>query len=113
MLHRGMVEPRSVTRVTVIQARSGRVTLEWTLDGAPTPEWVEAFDAASEQADFRRWVPSAYGRPLVVHEGVLIWSVAEDQVPAAMGLVERALAEAQQHLSGYRHPLGAAPWPAS
>jgi hypothetical protein len=114
MLHPGTAEPRSVTRVTVTQARSGRVTLEWTLDGAPTPEWVEVFDQASERAEFRRWVPSAYGRPLVVLEGVVIWSVIADQVPAALGLVDRALADTNQRLTGARHPSPATElWSAS
>jgi hypothetical protein len=105
MLHPGTVEARSLTRVAVTQARSGRVTIEWTLDGVPTPEWIELFDAASGRTDFRATVPSAYGRPLVMLDGVVIWSVTEDQVRAALSVVAQALAATDRELNERRHAL--------
>ena len=105
MPHAGTVEMIAPTRVAITQARSGRVTVQWTLDGMPTPEWIEVFDAASERTDFRSSVPSAYGHPLVVPEGVIIWSVTEDQVRAAMRVVEEALADTDRELRERRHPL--------
>ncbi len=108
MLDAGTVEVRSLTGVAVTQARSGRVTIEWTLDGVPTAEWIEVFDAATERTDFRATVPSAYGRPLVVMDGMVIWSVTEDQVRAALSVVADALAATDRELRRRRHPLAAA-----
>jgi hypothetical protein len=108
MLPAGTVEARSLTRVAVTQARSGRVTIEWTLDGQPAPEWIEVFDAASERTDFRATVSSAYGRPLVMLDGVVIWSVTEDQIRAALRVVADALADTDREFRRRRPPLASA-----
>ena len=102
MTHSGVVQEPTLIRLSVAEARPGRVTIEWTLSCEPTDEWIAAFDALSADSDLRSCVESAYGRPLVMRDKSIIWSVRDSEVRAAISLVELGVASASDRLAARR-----------
>ena len=92
----------SIARVTIASARLGRVTLEWVLSSKPTHEWIGVFDSLSADNDFRRTVESAYGRPLVMLDGTILWSMITAEAQAAIEFVEMNVARASTMIAWCR-----------
>jgi len=99
MTQSGTVQEPGFVRVSIVEVRPGRVTIEWTLNCQPSAEWIAVFDALSADADLRSTVESAYGRPLVMRDGSIIWSVRDSEVRAAISLVQLGVTSANDRLS--------------
>jgi hypothetical protein len=69
------------------------------LDHHPTDAWVEEFDSHGEIRDFRATIRTAYGRPLVVRDGRIIWSVHDDEVQTAVSFVKQGVASVNLRFS--------------
>jgi hypothetical protein len=92
----------ALVRVSVAEGRPGRVTITWTLDSEPTSEWIAVFDSVSTDPDIRNTVESAYGRPLVLRDLSIIWSVRDSEVRAAIAFVELAVTSANDRIEAER-----------
>jgi len=87
----------AVLRTEVALTGHRRVAIEWHLSGAPGPEWLAAFRHPScVGIPARLGVTTAYGVPLAVDDGVVIWSVEATELAVAVGagaaMIERATA---------------------
>lgn len=98
MAQSGTVEQPELVRVSIFEARPGRVTIEWTLNCQPSAEWIAVFDSLSADSDLRSTVESAYGRPLVMRDKSIIWCVHDSEVRAAISLVELGVTSANDRL---------------
>jgi hypothetical protein len=99
MTQTGSVQEPSLVRVSIIESRPGRVTIAWTLNCEPTVEWIAVFDSLSADSDLRGTVDSAYGRPLVMRDQSIIWSVRDSEVRAAISFVELGVTSTNDRLS--------------
>ena len=102
MTQSGAAQEPSLVRVSVAESRTWRVTIARTLDSEPTNEWIAIFDSLSADADFRRTDESAYGRPLVLRDKSITWSVRDSEVRAAISFVERGVASANDRFRAER-----------
>jgi hypothetical protein len=99
MTQSGTDQEPALVRVSIVESRPGRVTVEWTLDCQPTVGWIVVFDSLSADTDLRSTVESAYGRPLVMQNQTIIWSVRDSEVRAAISFVELGVTIANDRLS--------------
>jgi len=87
----------AVLRTEVALTGHRRVSIEWHLTRPPGPEWLAAFRHPScVGIPARLGVTTAYGVPLTVDGGVVIWSVEATElalaVEAGAAMIERATA---------------------
>jgi hypothetical protein len=99
MTQSGTDHEPTLVRVSVVESRPGRVTIEWTLDCQPTLGWIAVFDSLGADTDLRSTVESAYGRPLVMQNQTIVWSVRDPEVRAAISFVELGVTIANDRLS--------------
>ena len=90
-----------IERIHFVESRSHRVTVEWVLEAQPAAVWTEAFDATvREDGVLRSFVPSAYGRPMVMHDCTIVWAVAPADLQSSLDFVEQTVAHANARLEG-------------
>jgi len=95
-----------VVKAEVVDKRFHRVTVEWSLNGQPVPEWIEAFNRAVLAAGgFHRHVPSAYGRPMVMHDKTIVWAMFEADVQKAASFVDQAVARTNSQFDSLLDPV--------
>jgi hypothetical protein len=91
----------AVLKIQVVGKNYHRVTVEWTLDGRPIKEWIDAFnDSMLAAGGYRSFVPSAYGRPLLMDDGTIVWAMFETDMQTAVSYVEQVVAHTNAELDG-------------
>jgi hypothetical protein len=96
----------TVVNITLADLQVHRVTIEWFLDRQPDAEWIEAFDdTVLNKRVMRAFVPSAYGRPMVMHDATIVWAVRIGDVRCSLALVEKSVVYANAGVRGTLVPF--------
>jgi hypothetical protein len=93
------LEAVAVLKTRLVGARARRVSIEWVLNSQPAPAWIGAFEEAiAVHEPGRSMVDSAYGRPLVMPDETIVWSVIDTEMRSAVLAVESAVLSANSSL---------------